>query len=302
MKYDAYGLRANATVSRGIPFTQLYHHYPVFESLSFDFEKNFDPNPGIDYIFIDGGYTVPIVACVVYLLFIFLGEKIMKDRKPFDLLGPLAAWNLFLAVFSIYGATRTVPHLLFRIATYSFERTICEAPHTAYGTGVSGLASQLFILSKIPELVDTVFIVLRKKPLIFLHWYHHVTVLLFCWNSYMEEAGAGIWFIAMNYFVHAVMYSYYFGQTVKMVPKWFPSWIITLFQISQMIVGTFIVCSCIYMYFFGGSEYGPGECLNSVPNLLAGAVIYGSYLYLFVDFALRRFVFKGNKQKTKKSA
>lgn len=37
---------------------------------------------------------------------------------------------------------------------------------------------------QVPELVDTLFIVLRKKPLIFLHWYHHITVLLFCWHAF----------------------------------------------------------------------------------------------------------------------
>ncbi len=50
--------------------------------------------------------------------------------------------------------------------------------------------------SQIPELVDTVFIVLRKKPLILLHWYHHFTVLLYCWHSYATRSSAGVykWF------------------------------------------------------------------------------------------------------------
>lgn len=139
----------------------------------------------------DMNYTVPVASVILYLLFCYYGKKIMEPRKPFNLLSSLAAWNLFLSLFSTYGAIRTVPHMLLRINTLPFEQTVCESPHTAYGAGACGLAVQLFIISKIPELIDTVFIVLRKKPLIFLHWYHHVTVLLYCWNSYVTQSGAG---------------------------------------------------------------------------------------------------------------
>jgi elongation of very long chain fatty acids protein 6 len=34
--------------------------------------------------------------------------------------------------------------------------------------------------SKVPETVDTLFIVLRRQELIFLHWYHHASVLIYC--------------------------------------------------------------------------------------------------------------------------
>lgn len=44
--------------------------------------------------------------------------------------------------------------------------------------GSSGLWTWLFCLSKLAELGDTIFIVLRKRPLIFLHWYSHLKVLL----------------------------------------------------------------------------------------------------------------------------
>jgi len=36
---------------------------------------------------------------------------------------------------------------------------------------VCGFWTWLFVLSKLPELGDTIFIVLRKQPLIFLHWW-----------------------------------------------------------------------------------------------------------------------------------
>jgi hypothetical protein len=100
-----------------------------------------------------------------------------------------------------------------------------------------------------------VFIVLRKRDLQFLHWYHHVTVLIFCWNSFVTESAAGLWFIAMNYTVHlftffltefsliilifscakfqvhAVMYLYFGLQTLRLMPKWFPAGIVTSMQV-----------------------------------------------------------------------
>ena len=195
---------------------------------------------------------------------------------------------------------------------------------------------------QIPELFDTVFIILKKKPLIFLHWYHHVTVLLYCWNSYVTESGAGIYFAAMNYAVHAVMYTYYFLQAVRVLPRygrrfpllmcvfplfrgplpdnplffasprrvsrrWFPSWIITVLQIAQMLVGTVVVAACAYYHVYGGRLYGPGECHNQPSNVAMGAVIYSSYLYLFVEYAVKRFVLgidmeMGKPQKTAAAA
>lgn len=161
---------------------------------------------------------------------------------------------------------------------------MCTNPSASWGTGVTGFWVMLFIFSKIPELIDTLFIVLRKKPLIFLHWYHHVTVLLFCWNAYATSAGSGLYFVAMNFSVHALMYGYYCLQSLGMVPKSFPAVLITVSQIAQMIVGTGVCISAWYYTY--ATE---GACHNDFSNLLAGALMYGSYLYLFVDFALGRY-------------
>lgn len=176
-------------------------------------------------------YVVPVIAVALYLLFCYYGQRWMKARAAFDLSRALAAWNLFLSAFSLYGAVRTVPHLLHRIVTEEFRDTVCRSAHVSYGAGAVGLATSAFILSKLPELLDTVFIVLRKKELQFLHWYHHVTVLIFCWNSYVTESSAGLYFVAMNYSVHAVMYAYFGLTGLRMWPRWFPAGVVTAMQV-----------------------------------------------------------------------
>lgn len=304
-EFSKYGTNNNATHVHGFAINQIYTKYPQLAQFYTEFEKSYDPDPIVN-LMADNNYVVPVVAVVLYLLFCYFGRIAMKDIKPFDLQYPLAAWNLFLSVFSTWGAIRTVPELLHMITHMDFEHTVCRSVYQTYGGGASGFATQLFILSKLPELIDTVFIVLRKKPLIFLHWYHHVTVLLFCWNAYVDRSSNGLYFVAMNYTVHAVMYFYYYLMALKMVPKWFPSWIITLMQISQMIIGTFIVGITTYYAHYGGRLYQPGQCSITNLSLITGGIIYASYLYLFVEFAVKRFVFgikeEGGKKKPSKKS
>jgi hypothetical protein len=166
-------------------------------------ERSFEPLPWLN--FAQRHWEIPIISVLAYLGFCYIGSRVMAKRTAFDLRMVLALWNLALSAFSFLGMIRTVPPLLHNIATLHFEATICTVPTTDWGRGTTGFWVTMFIMSKIPELGDTLFIVLRKKPLIFLHWYHHVTVLLYCWHAFVTEAGSGLYFVAMNYSVHAIM-------------------------------------------------------------------------------------------------
>jgi len=143
------------------------------------------------------------------------------------------------------------------------------------------------------ELVDTFFIVIHKKPLIFLHWYHHITVLLYCWHSYVTTSPPGIFFVVMNYSVHASMYGYYFLMAMRWRPKWFNPIIITAFQISQMVVGVAVTLMGFYYYTTDPS------CKIERENNMAAFVMYGSYLFLFLQFFIGRY-YKGQVKVTPK--
>jgi elongation of very long chain fatty acids protein 6 len=144
------------------------------------------------------------------------------------------------------------------------------------------------------ELIDTFFIVIHKKPLIFLHWYHHITVLLYCWHSYATKSPPGIFFVVMNYSVHASMYFYYFLMANKMRPKWLNPMMITTFQISQMVVG--VVVTLLGFYYYNTDE----SCMIEKENNTAAFVMYGSYLFLFMQFFVGRY--KKSSASKKKTA
>mmetsp|Transcript_26663 Transcript_26663/g.26905 ORF Transcript_26663/g.26905 Transcript_26663/m.26905 type:complete len:306 (+) Transcript_26663:106-1023(+) len=285
----AYDNASGIYTHNGKIFKQIWQNIPQLKPFYMEFENTYEIY-NVQTWMIDNPFF-PIMTVCFYLCFCYFGSRVMKSYKPLDLKYPLAIWNFILASFSAWGTFRTMPHLIFNIFHNSFESTVCEDPVSEWGIGATGFAVQMFILSKFPELIDTVFIVLKKKPLIFLHWYHHVTVLLYCWNAYVTEAGIGLYFVVMNYTVHSVMYFYYFLQSIKVVPKWFPSWIITILQISQMFIGMYVVGAAIYFYNYGGNEYPIHTCSNKMSNMIAGAVMYMSYATLFLMFAVERFVY-----------
>lgn len=58
---------------------------------------------------------------------------------------------------------------------------------------------------------------LRKQKLIFLHWYHHITVLIYCWYSFSQYTAPARWFVVMNFVVHSIMYTYYAFRALRCV-------------------------------------------------------------------------------------
>ena len=275
---------------RGQEFVQLHQRLgPYAKYLYFNFELNFDSHGATS--FAREHMSLPLGIVCAYVMLVFGVAHYKKDKERHDLRMPLVAWNLLLCVFSFMGALRTVPDLMYRLGTSeTLSDTICTKSADSWGSGATGFWVMLFIFSKIPELVDTAFIVLRKRPLLFLHWYHHVTVLMYCWHSYATEAPQALYFVAMNYSVHAIMYGYYCLMALKIKPP-VPPVVITAAQISQMVVGVVVQVAASIKYLYAGAE----SCDVNGANVFWGGLMYGSYLLLFSKFALDRYLSKPNK-------
>ena len=144
--------------------------------------------------------SLPILAVVLYLVSIYAGQNYMKTRKPFSLKWPLFAWNSALALFSYACVARGLVEVSIVVRTHGFTGSMC----LARTDNVSGFWVYLFTMSKFAELGDTFFLVARKRNVMFLHWYHHVTVLLFTWHAFVTNSATGRYFILMNVIVHSV--------------------------------------------------------------------------------------------------
>ena len=171
------------------------------------------------------------VCVALYLGIIFGLQRFMKNRTPLNLRPALVAWSAFLALFSIIGATRLIPERFYTIQTHGWTYSVCTME---YHSGPVGFWTFLFVLSKVFELGDTLFIVLRKHKLILLHWYHHVVVMICVFYATAVGQPFGRWFATINYTVHAIMYSYYTLRALRIrVPK-IVAMMITAIQIAQV--------------------------------------------------------------------
>lgn len=281
----------------------------VVEPLLFPFENTFDPVPVI--MFSKNTFWLGPVCCLLYLAFVYVGPKYMKNRPSFDLRTPLRFWNLFCAIMSFWGMLRVVPHLWMYAMKVGFGTTLCAPPVVGFRHGAASFWGTVFVYSKFLELIDTVFIVLRKRHLSFLHWYHHATVLLCTWFTFIVEQPAGLYFCAMNYTVHSIMYFYYYlAMSSEKPPRW--GMFVTILQILQMFAGTIItVVALVYAlrypilpHSFSASVFKPSAdhgCHLSLPNLYACSFMYATYLYLFAAFFCSRYLAYGNRKVFKKT-
>merc|ERR1711920_712858 len=157
--------------------------------------------------------------------------------------------------------------------------------------GLSGFFVALFIYSKVAELIDTVLLLLAAKPVIALQWWHHSTVLLYCWHSYSCQISTGLWFAAMNYSVHSVMYGYFALMTTQFRKYITPYAIfITLAQLVQMLVGMFVTIKAV-LYQDAGLE-----CHVNKTNSVLGLTMYFSYFVLFFKLFIDNYVTQTRKR------
>lgn len=253
-------------------------HYFVFGFEQKFFDKTYARNI---YRWMNEWWWLSIVYSIIYVILIYYGRSLMESRPRFELRLPLILWNVSLAIFSLFGMARCVPEMIHSLAKQGLQFTICDRSHIY---GVTGYWITIFCISKVPELIDTLFIVLRKQKLIFLHWFHHATVLIYAWYSYHDWTASGRWFVFMNYTVHAMMYTYYAFRALRFRIPLSIQITVTVFQLSQMIVGCFVNYKA-FVYKESGVS-----CKVAYSNIFWSFFMYAVYFLLFLHFFIVNYI------------
>jgi fatty acid elongase 3 len=152
---------------------------------------------------------------------------------------------------------------------------------------------------KLWEFIDTVFLVLKKRPLEFLHVYHHSATAAFAYLFLWKPISSSWSVLLLNLGVHVLMYYYYAVSSVSKRNIWWKKHL-TSMQIMQFLLDIGMVVYMSYNVFINEyfpwmkTEYG----LRTVPNCYASdpitqasvaAVLFGSYLILFIDFYIKTY-------------
>ena len=145
-----------------------------------------------------------------------------------------------------------------------------------------------FMVSKVFEFGDTIFVVLRKKPLILLQHYHHLMTCLYCWYGTLfvyALNNTNVFFAGMNLCVHSIMYSWYAATRTGWKSPAAVSMMITALQLLQMFMGVGIIATS------ASSAPGCGKWADEDPlSLRACFFMYFSYLILFGQLFYNKYV------------
>ncbi|CAG7827612.1 unnamed protein product [Allacma fusca] len=234
-------------------------------------------------------WIASVYISIAYVFLIFLGQRFMRNREPFNLHGLGLAWNFWLGLGCFMGFYRALPEV---IHVYNgpdgVHRSLCIFNEHTSRAAFWGL---LNIMSRVLELGGTAFIILKKKPLIFLHWYHHVTVLIYSWYFYESYEISLRVFGIVNSFVHSVVYFYFVlkGLGVKMPRKL--AMFLTAVQLSEMFFGI-----AVNLYNLNMKNRGI-ECHREYASIYAAFTMYATYFILFAKLFRDAYLRKPSKLK-----
>lgn len=92
-------------------------------SYMFNFEEKFVHQNTRDWML--NYWTIGFYLCSFYVFLIFSIQFYMRNRPKYNLRKFLIIWNTCLAVFSIIGASRTLPELVHVVKNLGLYHSVC---------------------------------------------------------------------------------------------------------------------------------------------------------------------------------
>jgi len=186
------------------------------------------------------------------------------------------------------------------IQARGFYEFYCD-PTGLHATGFHIFLYYVNYLFKWVELLDTVLLSLRGKPLPFLHVYHHSATLILAWINLRDQTCLQWIIIGLNLVAHVIMYLYY-ALTSLQIKIWWKKYL-TILQICQFIIGLGsilypLTASVLSTYGIAGYY----KCHGEFSTAYFGTAILASYLFLFLHLYRKTYTSKSKSTPSRAAA
>jgi len=232
-------------------------------------------------------WTSVCAALVSYLAIIFGTREIMKSRPPQKLNALFRVHNVVLSAGSLILLVLMMEEVLPRMWRDGIFNAMCADSSWTPSLEFYYMINYYF---KYLELLDTVFLALKKKPLAFLHVFHHSATAMLCFTQLNGKTSVSWVVISLNLTVHVIMYYYYYASAGG-AKIWWKKYL-TSMQIIQFVIDLFVVYFGTYSHFT--HAYYPGlprigNCAGTESAAVFGCVLLTSYLGLFINFYIQTY-------------
>jgi len=186
-------------------------------------------------------------------------------------------YNILLTVLSVIMFQGVVYHVIkYSMKGVPLFNLFCDSERK-YNKGPLCYWTWIFHITNYYELLDALFLLVKKKNPNFLHVYHHASTLLITWL--VLTSGTTFQWIAvmLNSFVHIFMYYYYVTVTLGYT-LWWKKYLTSL-QIYQFLLNMIMVLLWLFW-----NWYLPQGCSGHVMVTVAVFGINVSFFILFLNF------------------
>lgn len=154
---------------------------PVDHSVNY-WDRYCDPRT-VDFWLISNGPWKLAIFTGAYLAIVFIGQRWMRTRKPYELRTPMFIYNIILVTINGYFLFESLLWINFGLRLFDFKFPSSQDR----STNAMHIVHMFYYYqwTKFIDYFDTFFFILRKKDrqLTALHIYHHISVPIIGWIS-----------------------------------------------------------------------------------------------------------------------
>lgn len=234
---------------------------------------------------LSSGLLKVLAMVAAYLISVlYVVPRLMLNRKPLEIKNLIRFYNAAMILINVYLIKRALI-----LVDYGRSFFNCKGVEMDFSrVDEIAFVTELFLLSRLADFLDTIWFVLRKKQshVSFLHVFHHsyVPTVAYVATRWVPVVPNAMSFPFVNSAIHVVMYAYYLLATFpSMRPHLWWKRYLTALQMMQFVA---VLVYNVFGYFYFSNVCGKSQTAALAGSLVSAAIFLG----LFYSFYQRAYI------------